>query len=243
MRGDLATVSAAGLRAATLLRELGDRWGQVQVVSPLASLAEIQGDYEKAARLHRDGLALAEELGLWTDVAERLTGLGRLRLLVGDYRAAWDLHERAVALAVEQSFEPGVVHAELGLGLGARREGKLDVAETHLRAVLEWHLRADFVPGNALILTELGFVAEQRGDATSAMALHTEALAAAEQSGDPRAVALAWEGLAGAHAISGNPTEALRLLDAAEQARAEAGAPLPTTERADVDRIRARIVS
>ncbi len=243
LRGDLVTVASAGERSAALLRELGDRWGQVQVVAPLASLAEITGDYEKATRLHRDGLALAEELGLWTDVAERLTGLGRLRLLVGDYRAAWDLHERAMTLAAEQSFEPGVVHAELGLGLIARREGKLDLAETHLRTVLEWHLRADFVPGNALILCELGFVAEQRGDAAAALALHTEALAAAAQTGDIRAIALAWEGLAGAHAIAGRTTEATRLLDDAAAARAAAGAPLPAAERTDVDRIRALIVS
>ena len=36
-------------------------------------------------------------------------------------------------LAAEQSFQPGEMYAETGLALGARREGKFDIAEKHLR--------------------------------------------------------------------------------------------------------------
>ncbi|CAM3949159.1 BTAD domain-containing putative transcriptional regulator [Kibdelosporangium persicum] len=241
LRGDLSTVEEAGRRSVRMLAELGDRWGQSQVVSPLAALAEITGDYERAERLHTDGLRLAEDLGLWTDVAERLTGLGRLRLLAGDYRAAWDLHERAMRLAAEHSYEPGVVHAEVGLALGARREGKLDIAEAHLERLLEWQRRADYPPGDALIFAELGFVAEMQGDAGKAMNLHRKSLAEAERSGDRRAVALALEGLAGAYSISGDLARAAELLDAAAAERASAGAPLPAAERFDVDRISARL--
>ncbi|RSM82499.1 AfsR/SARP family transcriptional regulator [Kibdelosporangium aridum] len=241
LRGDLSTVEEAGRRSVRLLEEIGDKWGQSQVVSPLASLAEINGDYERAERLHTEGLRLAEDLGLWTDVAERLTGLGRLRLLAGDYRGAWDLHERAMRLAAEHSYEPGVVHAELGLALGARREGKLDIAETLFQNVLDWHRQADYTPGDALILAELGFIAELRGDARKAMDLHQKSLAEAEKTGDARAVALALEGLAGAHALDGSPARAAELLDKAAAARQAVGAPLPKAERSDVDRITAAI--
>jgi hypothetical protein len=58
------------------------------------------------------------------------------------------------------------------------------------------------------VLAELGFIAEQRGDAATALKLQTEGLAAAEAVGDPRALALAYEGLAGAHSISGDPLQA-----------------------------------
>ncbi|ONI78594.1 hypothetical protein ALI144C_27635 [Actinosynnema sp. ALI-1.44] len=237
LRGDLATVAQAGRRSVHLLEDIGDRWGLSQVVSPLAALAEITGDYERAERLHTDGLRVAEELGLWTDVSERLTGLGRLRLLAGDYPGAWDLHERAMRLAAEHSYEPGVIHAQFGLALGARREGKLDIAETHLNAMLEWQLKVDYQPGDALVYAELGFVAELRGDAAAAFDLHGKSLAAAEKTGDPRAVALAMEGLAGAHALDGTPERAAELLGAAAAARETTGAPLPDGERSDVDRI------
>ncbi|MGX2996087.1 hypothetical protein JNUCC64_17690 [Streptomyces sp. JNUCC 64] len=55
-------------------------------------------------------------------------------------------------------------------------------------------------------------------------------------TGDPRAVALALEGLAGAVAET-NPAGAALLLGSAAAARAATGAPLARAERGDVDRI------
>ncbi|WP_433247106.1 BTAD domain-containing putative transcriptional regulator [Streptosporangium sp. CA-135522] len=239
LRGDLVALGRDGERSAALFRELGDRWGQLQTVHPLASLAEISGDHERAARLCRDGLRMAEELGLWPEVSFLLSGLGRITLLTGDRTRARELHERALRLAAEQGFKFGEIYAEIGLGLGARREGRLDDAETHLCTVLEWYRRETSESDNALVLAELGFVAEQRGDAVAARALHLDGFAAARDIGDPRAMALALEGLAGAQALAGRHRHAARLLGAAAAARQGAGAPLPPVERGDVDRIAA----
>ncbi|MFB9903805.1 BTAD domain-containing putative transcriptional regulator [Allokutzneria oryzae] len=241
VRGDLDRVRSDGERAEAVFRELGDQWGLLQTVYPLAALAEITGDYALAERRNREGLRVAEDLELWSEAADRLTGLGRLALLSGDLRSAQELHERARKLAARQSYRAGEIHAEIGLALGARRLGDLDTAERHLRAVYEWNRHSAFEPGNALILAELGFVAELRGDADSALSLHTKGLAVARHLGDPRAVALAKEGLAGAHSLTGDHDYAARLLAEATAARTEAGAPLPPAERADVDRITARL--
>ncbi|MFI1103906.1 hypothetical protein [Streptomyces melanogenes] len=94
--------------------------------------------------------------------------------------------------------------------------------------------------GAALILAELGFVAEQRGDALQAHTLHLEGLTAARRTGDPRAVALALEGLAGAQSLAGRPHDTARLLGTAAAVRESVGAPLPQAERGDVDRATAR---
>ncbi|SDM66377.1 BTAD domain-containing putative transcriptional regulator [Allokutzneria albata] len=241
VRGDLDRARADGERAQAMFRELGDQWGQLQTVFPLAALAEIAGDYARAERLNRDGLRMAEELRLWSEAADRLTGLGRLALLTGDFAAAEDLHERARKLAARQGYRAGEIHAEIGLALGARRQGDLDAAENHLRGVYEWNRHAAFDPGNALILAELGFVAELRGDADTALALHTKGLTVARHIGDPRAVALAQEGLAGAHSLAGDHEYAARLLAEAAAARNAVGAPLPSAERGDVDRVRTRL--
>ncbi|WP_086827184.1 BTAD domain-containing putative transcriptional regulator [Allokutzneria sp. NRRL B-24872] len=243
VRGDLDRARADGERAQSLFRALGDQWGRLQTVYPLAALAEISGDYARAERLNRDGLRIAEELQLWSEAADRLTGLGRLALLTCDFAAADELHERARKLAARQSYRAGEIHAEIGLALGARRQGELDAAEHHLREVYEWNRHAAFDPGNALILAELGFVAELRGDADAALALHTKGLAVARHIGDPRAIALAQEGLAGAHSLTGDHEYASRLLAEAAAARNTAGAPLPSAERGDVDRVRARLRS
>ncbi|MCT2589424.1 AAA family ATPase [Streptomyces sp. N2-109] len=236
LRGDLDGAGRDGTRSAELFREAGDESGRLWTVYPLASLAEIRGDYEHAERLYREGLRKAEHLRLSTLAVDLLSGLGRIALLTGDHDAAREHHEHARRLASEQGFRAGEFNALLGLGLGARREGLLDLAEEHLRGVLEWHRRIGLDDANALVLAELGFVAEQRGDAVAARDRQLAGLAAARTTGDPRALALALEGLAGAEALGGRPRTAALLLGSATAARAAAGAPRPAAERGDADR-------
>lgn len=241
-RGDFAALRRDGERSLELFRELGDQWGQLQAMVPLAKLAEAVGDYERAGRLYEDGLRMAEELRLWPEFVFQLSGVGRLALLTGRLSRARECHERARRLAVEQSDVFGEQYAEIGLGLGARRSGALDTARTHMERVLELHRQMGYEPGAPpLILAELGFTAELRGDAPTALRLQREGLAAARATGDPRAVALALEGLAGALSLAGRWSRAARLLGAADAARRSVGIPLPEGERGDVDRIGARL--
>ncbi|MEU2790859.1 BTAD domain-containing putative transcriptional regulator [Streptomyces sp. NPDC007100] len=226
--------------SAALFEELGDRWGRLQAAEALGTLAEQDGDYERAARLHRDGLRGAEELGLWIQASYKHSGLGRIALLTGDLEAARAHHERGLRLAAEQSHRRGEMFADTGLGIGARRAGRLDDAERHHSRWLEWCRSRDGDPGTALLLAELGFVAELRGEAATARRLHLDGYEAAHATGDPRAVALALEGLAGAEAAAGRYAHAARLLGRASATRAALGTPLPPAERWDVDRVTAR---
>ncbi|MFH8438065.1 BTAD domain-containing putative transcriptional regulator [Streptomyces sp. NPDC018007] len=238
--GDLAGLCRDGSRSARIFRELGDLWGELQTVSPLAALAEIKGAYEDAERRQHEGLVMASELGLQAEVSARLSGLGRLALLARDFERARDLHGQARRIAAEQGYKYGEIHSVMGLALGARRSGDLDAAEAHLL-----HLRDDYADvssqaGDHLLLAELGFVAELRGDAHAAEAHHLAGLEIARTLGEPRALALSLEGLAGASVLSAHTSTATRsaiLLGAAAAARRRAGAPLPPAERTDVDRI------
>ena len=236
-RGDLDAMARHGELGMAVFTEMGDRWGQLHVTFGLGTHAEVVGDYDRAAALQRDGLRIAEELGLSTEVSDKLAALGRIALLTGDHEQADELHECARAQAVAQGYTIGEEFAELGLALGARRQGRLDEAEALLRKWLAYDRRLEADMAVALIIAELGFVAELRGDADAARALHHEGLVAARKAGDPRAVALAFEGLAGAEALGGDHERAARLLGAAAALRERAGAPLPSGERGDVDRI------
>ncbi|MEV6398360.1 BTAD domain-containing putative transcriptional regulator [Streptomyces sp. NPDC051907] len=238
--GDLAGAEDDASASADLFAEVGDSCGRLWSVYPLASVAEIRGDYRRAGQLQRSGLWTAQDFGLSTQAADLLSGLGRTALLTGDLAQAREYHERSRAGAAELGFRAGEINAELGLGLGARREGLLEEAEERLRTVLEWHRQVGLDGANALIHAELGFIAELRGDAAAALARQQEGYSTALTTGDPRAVALALEGLAGAHALTGEPARAARLLGAASTARASTGAPLPPAERTDVDRITRR---
>lgn len=235
-RGDLDATARDGLRGAEIFRELGDRWGESQPVAPLSMLAEIRGDYADAERRQREGLRIAQELGLTGEISARHSGLGRLALLTGDWERARDLHERARLQAREQEGNVyGEVHAMMGLALGARRSGDLDAAEAYLIRLRDQYISSQV--GEHLLHAELGFTAELRGDAALAEAHHRRGLEVARAIGEPRALALSLEGLAGVAVLSGDPGRAALLLGAAGAARRRAGAPLPPAERGDVDRV------
>ena len=242
-RGDLVAARRDAAHSAELFDALGDRWGQLQASFALGHLAEIAGDYDRCGRIHLDSLRLAEQLELWPAVSFQLSWLGRTALLAGDHQAARDLHERAMRVAGEHGFLPGAMYAETGLALVARRQGRFDDARRHLHNVRGWHRQVRYEPGNALILAELGFIAEQRGDAAGARSLHLDGWQIARRLGDPRAVALALEGLAGAEALGARHDHAARLLGAAAATREAVGAPLPSAERGDVDRVEAAVLA
>ncbi|WP_407561505.1 BTAD domain-containing putative transcriptional regulator [Streptomyces sp. 184] len=243
LRGDLPALAEYGERSMALFAGLGDRWGQLHATYALGTYAEITGDYAQAARLHREGLRMAEDLGLWSEVSDKLSMLGRIALLTGDVAQADELHGRAARLAAEQGYVVGEEFAGIGLAMGARRQGRLAEAEAHLRRWLDWDRKIESDVGTALILAELGFVAELAGDPEAARAHHREGLAFARPTGDPRAVALALEGLAGAESLAGNAPLAARLIAKATALRIAAGAPLPEAERTDTDRIRTRLAA
>ncbi|MFE6851897.1 BTAD domain-containing putative transcriptional regulator [Streptomyces sp. NPDC057674] len=233
--GDVAGAEEDAAGSDALFAEVGDACCRLWSVYPLATVAEIHGEYGRADRLKRAGLAAAEGLGLTAEVPDLLAGIGRTALLRGDLAEARAYHAAARERAVEVGFRAAEINAVLGLGLGARREGLVEEAEAHMREVLDWHRAVGLDSANALILAELGFSALARGDAAGALGLQEEGYGTALSSGDPRAVALALEGLASAHAGAGRAKEAALLLGAASALRASTGAPLPPAERADVD--------
>jgi predicted ATPase/DNA-binding SARP family transcriptional activator len=243
LRADVKALERDGEQSAELFRELGDRWGLLQATAWLGGLAEMVADYAKATRLHREGLRMAEELGLWTEVSVRLAWLGWIAVQQCDYAQARNLSGQALRLAAEQGFRVGETFAEIGVAFAARRQGDFDQAERHLSGLLRaagpeeegqtppLHL--------SLVLTELGFIAERRGQATEARRLHLRALRASRTLRAPRAVAMALEGLASAVGLAGDHETSARLLGAADSARRAASVPAAPSEQAELDRITA----
>jgi predicted ATPase/DNA-binding SARP family transcriptional activator len=243
VRGDLTALAADGEESAALFRRLGDRWGLLQATAWLGGLAEMTGDRSRAAGLHREGLRMAEELGLWSEVSTRLAWLGWIALQECDYRQARDLSGQALRLAAEHGFRAGEIFAEIGVAFAARRQNDLDVAEMHLTRLLcsaGPHEEGQAPPLHlSLVLTELGFLAEQRGQAAEARQLHRRALDASRVLGERRGIALALEGLAGAAGLSGDYELSARLLGASESVRRAAAVPSAPAEQAETDRITA----
>ncbi|WP_214403865.1 BTAD domain-containing putative transcriptional regulator [Pseudonocardia lacus] len=238
---DLAAIERDGGRSAALFRDLGERWGMLQASARLGGLAEERGDYAEASRLAHDGLRMAEELGMWPEVAARLAGLAWIAVQQRHYGRACDLAERAHRLADEQGYRIAATLAEICLAFASRRRGDLDRAARHLTALL--HAAGPRPPDRppplhlSLVLTELGFLAEQRGRWDEARRRHLDAFAAARALGD-RGVAIALEGLAGA---ARHDRASAHLLGAADAVRRAISVPAGPAERVEIDRITERV--
>ncbi len=245
IRSDLAALGGDARRSAELFGELGDRWGISQATGWLAALAEMTGDYEAATRYGRDGLEEAEKLGLRPDVAGWLAWLGWVAVERGDYARTREYSEQGLRLATEQGVTPVAVLATTGLAFAARREGDLDVAEEHLRRLVSSARRQEAEEGIPLflsmVLIELGFLVEQRGDAAGALALHLEAFDITREQESPRDQAFALEGLASALAAGGRFEQAAQLLGTAAATRRATGLELVPTGRTEVDRVTAAL--
>jgi len=88
----------------------------LQATAWLGGLAEMVGDHVKATRLHREGLRMAEEFGLWPEVSVRLAWLGWIAVQQCDYAQARDLSGQALRLAAEQGYRVGRPSPRSGWG-------------------------------------------------------------------------------------------------------------------------------
>ncbi|MGB2568716.1 BTAD domain-containing putative transcriptional regulator [Micromonospora citrea] len=233
---DLAALERDSARSAALFAELGDPWGRLQATEWVGGLAELTGEYACAAALHREGLRWAEELALWPEVGSKLSWLAWIAVQTQDHRQARELAERAYRLAVEQDSPAARVFAELSLGIAARREGRRDVAVSHLQRLVDsGGDDALFLP---MVLGELAYAIADE-DPARALALHARAYDVAVAIGAPRDATGALDGLASAVP---QPQVAARILGAAAAARSTR-VPRSPAERDEVERVVARCVA
>ncbi|MFI0410000.1 BTAD domain-containing putative transcriptional regulator [Actinomadura sp. 3N508] len=239
--GDPVALRRDAERAAVLFGETGDRWGQLQAVEWLGALAELTGDYDRAERLQLDGQRMAEELHMWPDAAVRMAWRGWVAHLRGDPAAARRLFGRALRVAVEQGHAGAVMFAEVGLGLAACAEGRLEDAEDRLEPLLRAASPEEFPPLYLpMVQSALGEVAEARGDVAAALTYQRDALTVALRLEAPRDTAGALEGLACALALSGYHGQAAEALGKAASVRETSGVRPGRSEQAAAARAEER---
>ncbi|MFB6726240.1 BTAD domain-containing putative transcriptional regulator [Kribbella sp. NPDC056345] len=197
VRSDVHALRADAEKGLRLFQSLGDRWGMLQATSWLGAAAELAGDFDEAARLHGECAQIAEELELWPEVAGALGMLGWTAVRQGEYSAARAHGERALRLATEQGQRALQALAEIVLAFAARRTGDLDDAERRLRLLLDAaRSQSEAVLYLSMVLDELGFVLELKGDLAAALKLHAEAFEVAAGYDAVRSLCWALEGMA-----------------------------------------------
>ncbi|HEY3111189.1 MAG TPA: tetratricopeptide repeat protein [Chloroflexota bacterium] len=161
-----------------------------------ANLAREQGDYERAGRLHEQGLAIAREQGDGRGTAEALNNLGLIALYQGQHGAAQQHCEEGLALFRQIDDQGGVAAALNNLGNLARERGDSDRASALHRESLTLRRGLGDRRGIALSLNNLANVVLNQGDYWRAAALHEESLVLRRELGDRAGVATSLNNLA-----------------------------------------------
>jgi predicted ATPase/DNA-binding SARP family transcriptional activator len=195
--GALADAQREAELALARFRETGDRWGLAQALDALATFADVRGDSAMAIELTDQALAVIGQLGTLEELADLRTRRADRLLAAGDLEAAHADYERALELARRAGMPAAQALARSGLGEIARRRGDLAEARRLNEAALSGSTM-DWVNlgARAHVLTALGRVAEDEGDAERAGTLYREAVELAMDSRMPAAAEEATAGLA-----------------------------------------------
>ncbi|MBK7828796.1 serine/threonine-protein kinase [Nannocystis sp.] len=229
------TVGSAGARypegqqwarsAEMLVRRLGqvDRLPEADLLTHLASVHRVHGEYEEALALYVRALEIRErELGgEHPHVARALHNLGNVYEATGRFAEALEVHARALAM-MQRTLGPS--HPNVGLSYNSQAVIH-EKRDEHERA-LELHARAlaiheqVFGPEHANVagsLNNMALVHEARGELAAAQRLYERALAIRERTlrPDDPDIADTLDNLAGVHRAQGRLDEALALRERA----------------------------
>ena len=199
-------------------------------------LSEESGLYERAEKLHEQGLALYRRLGNREGIAASLTSLGALAYAVGDLERAMLLTQESLVLKRELGDERALMSSRNNLGEMMQKAGELAKAQS----LFEENLRSDEISrdewGAAVSRLNLGILAIEQGDPLRSEKLLFEALRAFRRLGDEDASTECLESLAGAAGARGEGVRAATLFGAAEAAREELGVPIRPVDQERYER-------
>jgi predicted ATPase/transcriptional regulator with XRE-family HTH domain len=196
------------------------------------------GDYDRAAELDGESLALYRELGHRRSTHGPLRELGVVAYHRGDYDLAVRLSEQALAITREFGNAPGSGLVVCNLADALRARGDLEQARTLLgESLSSLRQQEQQLPVvNALVntLARLGSIECEKGEAARAGHFYGESLELMwRYVGRAYETVACLEGLARVAAMQGRPGRAARLLGTSAALREEMGTPLTPIIRAD----------
>src|SRR5215204_2591358 len=232
-QGDLDRAQAAAEEGLKLTTEAG--LGDVVVADFQNVLGEAvgrqRGDYEWAAELLEESLALHREARDTRGVAWSLGNLANASGDRGDHERAKELYEEGLALSRELGGAELLGAYLISLGYVFLLEGDLERATALNEEAVELYRKRGHRGRLQAALDNLGWAALVRGDHQRAEALHEESLMLCKELGDKLIGSESIEGLACAAAAKGEAERAAILFGAAEALREAVGYQQTPRER------------
>jgi predicted ATPase/class 3 adenylate cyclase/Tfp pilus assembly protein PilF len=211
--------------------------GLAAALNNLGNVAWVEGDLPAARALYEEGLELRRSAGDTPGVATSLNNLGMVAQYESDYASAQRLYEEALALRRTLGDPLEISDSLNNLGIVTYLLGELSRARTLYEESLAIKRDLGDKWGTAGLLSNLGFVTLRQGHPADAEPLCRESLSLRRELGDRNGIAEALEGLAGVAGARGEAVRAARLFGAAEALREAIGAPIPSGEQSEHDRL------
>jgi predicted ATPase len=163
---------------------------RARVLTGAGTIADAQGDHDRATACYEEALALSRTSGDGAGAAKALESLGSIAQNRGEFARAAALFEEALALFRAVGHRPGVAHALLNLGNVASCRDDLDDAAARYADALALLCALDDTRGIGTALSNLGMLAALGGSHDRAVALYAEAIALHRELGDKFALAV-----------------------------------------------------
>jgi tetratricopeptide (TPR) repeat protein len=185
------------LAGASILAELGERFGQAVALSGLAMLEGWRGEHATAVGHYRQARELVEAFGSTEDEVQFRLFMVRQLWLAGEPEAAWDELSRAQPDAERLGLPELRAFAVYVAGDLARLDGRPEAAREALVRAVRMAIPPDVAQQvRAVAATGLGYLAGAEGDLDAARDWHAQALADARSAADAPVIAEALTGLA-----------------------------------------------
>jgi len=189
----------------------------------LGEVARNRGDYERAARLIEEGLALYQEAGDKPGIAWSLGSLANVSDDRGDHERAEQLYEEGIALSRQLGSARPLGEYLISSGYALLLEGDLEGATARNQEAADLFRKQGRRGGLQYALDNLGWAALLRGEYDKARTLHKDSLILCKELGDRTITSESLEGLACSAGAKGDPERAARLFGAAEALREAVG--------------------
>jgi predicted ATPase len=195
-------------------------------------LAREQGALTAASAHLTRSLALQRILANQAGIANVLGHLGVVAYDQGDFARAEELHSESLALRRAIGDLRGEAGTLTNLGEVARHQGNYQASMIYHQQSLTLFQQLGDPWGIALAQGNIGTLAYKLGDYDYALTAFRESLTRCSSIDYRDGIAAALEGIASTDAIQGRAQRAALLSGAAEQIRAQIGAPLPAVDNA-----------
>jgi predicted ATPase/DNA-binding SARP family transcriptional activator len=229
---DHARAEADFRAGASILAELGERWGHAVALGGLAMLAGWRGEHAAAVGHYRQARGLVAAFGSTEDEVQFRLFLVRALWLAGEREAARAELARALPDAERLGLPELRAFAVYTAGDLARMDGRPGAARAALLHAVDLAVLPDVAQQlRAVAATGLGYLAGAEGDLDSARDWHTQALASARFANDAPVIAATVAGLADLARREGDAERAAELLGASFAIRGTTDRSVPDEER------------